>query len=92
MLIWYFDKVPNKIHESSLYVYLHCDVLDKQGYTTTIINLMFPLVEQHDEKLKLGSYIWLNLFGMCWKLTKGFEKGGMHFVIQVLSIIIVLSF
>jgi hypothetical protein len=38
MLIWYFDKVPNKIHESSFYVYLHCDVLDKQGYTTIVIN------------------------------------------------------
>jgi hypothetical protein len=57
MLTWYFDNVPNKIHESSLYVYLHCDVLDKQGYTTTIINLMFRLVEQHDEKWILGSYI-----------------------------------
>ncbi len=45
-------------------------------------------MEQHDEKLKLGSYICLNLFGMCRKLAKGFEKGGMPFVIQVLFIII----
>ncbi len=52
-----FDKVPNKMHESSPYVYLHCDVLYKQGYTVIIFNLMSHLVERHEENLKLGSYI-----------------------------------
>ncbi len=52
-----FDKVPNKMHESSPYVYLHCDVLYKQRYTIIIFGLMSHLVEQHEEILKLGSYI-----------------------------------
>ncbi len=51
-----FDRVPNKMHESSPYVYLHCDVLYKQGYTIIIFTLVSHLVE-HEEILKLGSYI-----------------------------------
>lgn len=40
-----FDKVPNKMLESSPYVYLHCDVFYKQGYTIIIFSLMSHIVE-----------------------------------------------
>ncbi len=78
-----FDKVPNKMHESSPYVYLHCDVLYKQGCTIIIFSLMSHWVEQHEDILKLGSYIWLEnfeIFEIFSKLAKIFKKGDMFFV------------
>lgn len=75
-----FDKVPNKMHESSPYVYLHCDVLYKQGYTIIVFSLMSHIVEWHEEILKLGSYVWLENFENFPKSAKIFEKGNMFFL------------
>jgi len=36
-------------------------------------------MEQHEEKLKVESYIRIENFGICMKSTKGFEQGKMFF-------------
>jgi hypothetical protein len=84
-----FDRIPNQAREQSSYRYLHCDVLDKEGYTTITVSVMFHLVDQHETKFKVGCYVRIENFGIKPKSLKGFEKGDMPFVIRVLSATIV---
>jgi len=40
-------------------------------------------MDQHEEKLKVESYIRIENFGICMKSTKGFEQRKMFFVIHI---------
>ena len=65
--------------------YLHCDLLDREGYTTITMSLVRPQIEQHEGKLNVGSFIRIENFGVASKSEKSFEKGDMPVVLKVQS-------
>jgi hypothetical protein len=48
-------------------------------YNTTIVDVLFPLVDQHEKKLKVRICILIENFGIHRESTKGFEKGNTFF-------------
>ena len=65
--------------------YVHCDLLDRAGYTTITVSLVRPQIEQHEGKLNVGSFVRIENFGVANKSEKSFEKGDMPVVMKVQS-------
>lgn len=60
-------------------------------YNTTIVNALFPLVNQHEKKLKVKFCILIENFGIHPQSTKGFEWGNIFFCDTHLFITCVLN-
>jgi hypothetical protein len=50
----YGNWVISKEHK---FPYLHCDLIDRAGFTTITVSLKHPKIEQHKEKLHVGSFV-----------------------------------
>jgi len=77
-----YDKGPK---QNTNFAYLHCGVLDREGFTTIIVKFLSSFVEQHEVKIIHGLYIRVKNFGVHPKLAKGFEKCNIPYVIKMLS-------
>jgi hypothetical protein len=73
------------------YPYLHCDLIDRAGFTTITVSLRNPHIEQHEGKLHVGSYVRIENFGVSNKSEKSYEKGDMPVVLKVQSTTSVLG-
>jgi hypothetical protein len=80
-----FDKIPNQVLEHNSYHYLHCNVLNKEDYTTITVCVMSLLVDEYEIKFKVSCYIPTENFGIMPKSLKNLEKGNMFFIITVMS-------
>ncbi len=77
--LWQRSKTKHK------FAYLHCGVLDCEGFTTIIVKFLSSFVEQDEVKIIHGLYIRVKNFGVHPKLAKGFEKCNIPYVIKMLS-------
>jgi len=77
-----YDKGPK---QNTNFAYLHCGVLDCEGFTTIIVKFLSSFAEQHEVKIIHGLYLRVKNFGVHPKLAKGFEKCNIPYVIKMLS-------
>ena len=70
---------------SSLYPYLHCDLIDRECLTTVTMTIAGDVIHHHEEKIKPGTYVRVESFGVKRKHVGGFQKGDMPFAILVLQ-------
>ncbi|KAG0595196.1 hypothetical protein M758_UG148100 [Ceratodon purpureus] len=69
--------------------YLHCDLVDSQGFTTVTVSVKDEEVRAHESKLRVGQIIRVENFGVAKKSAKSHEKGDLMFVLKVMSSTIV---
>jgi hypothetical protein len=82
VLCRYGNWNPNKEHK---FLCLHCDLIDKAGFTTIIISVRNSQIEQHEEKLHVRFFVQIENLGISNKSEKSFEKGDMLVVLKVQS-------
>jgi hypothetical protein len=86
-----FDQIANRNMEDLGYAYLHCDFLDKIVLTKITLKVKSPHIKMHEQHLRKCMFVRVNFFNIESKSKRGFEKGDMHVVITIESIIIVSS-
>ncbi|KAG0571959.1 hypothetical protein KC19_VG056600 [Ceratodon purpureus] len=69
--------------------YLHCDLVDSEGFTTVTLSVKEEQVRSHESKLRVGQIIIVENFGVAKKSAKSHEKGDLMFVLKVMSSTIV---
>ena len=69
--------------------YLHCDLIDRNDFTTVILNIHKDEIPRHEAKIRVGGFICIENFGVSKKSKKSHEKGDVPFVLKVQSTTIV---
>jgi hypothetical protein len=54
VLCWYRNWDPSKERN---FPYLHCNLIDRAGFTTITISVRNPQIKQHEVKLHVGSFV-----------------------------------
>ncbi len=85
-----FDRIVNMSMKDLGYAYLHCE-LDMIALTTIILKVKLPYIKMHEQHLQKNMFVKMENFGIESKSKRGFEKGDMHVVITIESIIIMSS-
>jgi hypothetical protein len=65
--------------------YLHCDLVDRHGFTTVTLSVKEDQVRGHESKLRVGQIIRVENFGVVKKSAKSHEKGDLMYVLKVMS-------
>lgn len=69
--------------------YLHCDLIDKDGFTTVTLSIKQDQMREHNPKLRVGQVIRVENFGVSKKSKKGHEKGDLLLVLKAMTSTIV---
>lgn len=69
--------------------YLHCDLIDKEGFTTVTLSIKEEQMREHNSKLRVGQVIRVENFGVSKKSRKAHEKGDLLFVLKAMTSTIV---
>ena len=65
--------------------YLHCDLVDRHGFTTVTLSVKEEQVRAHESKLRVGQIIRVENFGVAKKSARSHEKGDLMYVFKVMS-------